>query len=154
MRDAYDRATNIKNREIYAGHFLELSEATSGSYLAHFALMGALLLLSVFLLIPAPPRTQVTEIEFVTQTPTDQIKKLKQLESPRLKPDPKECTGENCRCGLNKAKPHLHKQAHLARRSKQQLPNHNPRRKLKHRPQTHRSLLRLKLQTLPSLQLL
>ncbi|MBA3994774.1 MAG: hypothetical protein C0469_14745 [Cyanobacteria bacterium DS2.3.42] len=70
VRDAYDRATNIKNREIYAGHFLELSEATSGSYLAHFALMGALLLLSVFLLIPAPPRTQVTEIEFVAQPET------------------------------------------------------------------------------------
>lgn len=70
VRDAYDRATNIKNREIYAGHFLELSEATSGSYLAHFALMGALLLLSVFLLIPAPPRTQVTEIEFVSQPET------------------------------------------------------------------------------------
>ncbi len=69
VRDAYDRATNIKRREIYAGHFLELSEATSGSYLAHFALMGALLMLSVFLLIPAPPRQQVTEIEFVSQTP-------------------------------------------------------------------------------------
>ncbi len=74
VRDAYDRATNIKNREIYAGHFLELSEATSGSYLAHFALMGALLLLSVFLLIPAPPRTQVTEIEFVSQPETRRVK--------------------------------------------------------------------------------
>lgn len=72
VRDAYDRALNIKNREIYAGHFLELSEATSGSYLAHFALMGALLLLSCFLLIPAPPRTQVTEIEFISRTDKDQ----------------------------------------------------------------------------------
>lgn len=74
VRDAYDRATNIKNREIYSGHFLELSEATSGSYLAHFALMGALLLLSVFLLIPAPPRTQVTEIEFVSQPENRRVK--------------------------------------------------------------------------------
>lgn len=74
VRDAYDRATNINNREIYASHFLELSEATSGSYLAHFALMGALLLLSVFLLIPAPPRTQVTEIEFVSQDVQHRIK--------------------------------------------------------------------------------
>lgn len=74
VRDAYDRATNINNREIYASQFLELSEATSGSYLAHFALMGALLLLSVFLLIPAPPRTQVTEIEFVSQDVQHRIK--------------------------------------------------------------------------------
>lgn len=74
VRDAYDRALNIKNREIYQGHFLELSEATSGSYLAHFALMGALLLLSVFLLIPAPPRQQVTEIEFVSQPETHRVK--------------------------------------------------------------------------------
>ncbi len=74
VRDAYDRATNIRRREIYSGHFLELSEAASGSYLAHFALMGALLLLSVFLLIPAPPRTQVTEIEFVSQPERPRIK--------------------------------------------------------------------------------
>ncbi len=74
VRDAYDRALNIKNREIYQGHFLELSEATSGSYLAHFALMGALLLLSVFLLIPAPTRQQVTEIEFVSQPQKERIK--------------------------------------------------------------------------------
>ncbi|PZM85851.1 MAG: hypothetical protein DKT66_00150 [Candidatus Melainabacteria bacterium] len=74
VRDAYDRALNIKNREIYQGHFLELSEATSGSYLAHFALMGALLLLSVFLLIPAPTRQQVTEIEFVSQSQKERIK--------------------------------------------------------------------------------
>lgn len=74
VRDAYDRATNINNKEIYSSHFLELSEATSGSYLAHFALMGALLLLSVFLLIPAPPRTQVTEIEFVSQDVKHRIK--------------------------------------------------------------------------------
>lgn len=74
VRDAYDRALNIKNREIYQGHFLELSEATSGSYLAHFALMGALVLLSVFLLIPAPTRQQVTEIEFVSQPQKERIK--------------------------------------------------------------------------------
>ncbi|MBX9949753.1 MAG: TonB C-terminal domain-containing protein [Candidatus Obscuribacterales bacterium] len=74
VRDAYDRALNLKNREIYQGHFLELSEATSGSYLAHFALMGALLLLSVFLLIPSPTRTQVTEIEFVSQPQKEQVK--------------------------------------------------------------------------------
>lgn len=76
VRDAYDSALNLKNREIYKGHFLELSEATSGSYLAHFALMGALLLLSVFLLIPSPPRTQVTEIEFVSQPEKPQVKPL------------------------------------------------------------------------------
>jgi len=74
VRDAYDRAVNLRNREIYSSHFLELSEATSGSYLAHFALMGALLLLSVFLLIPAPPKTQVTEIEFVSQKVPERIK--------------------------------------------------------------------------------
>lgn len=74
VRDAYDRALNLKNREIYQSHFLELSEATSGSYLAHFALMGALLLLSVFLLIPAPTRTQVTEIEFVSQPEKELVK--------------------------------------------------------------------------------
>lgn len=74
IRDAYDKAVQIRHREIYSGHFLELSEATSGSYLAHFALMSALLILSVFLLIPAPERTQITEIEFITQNAEHRIK--------------------------------------------------------------------------------
>lgn len=69
VRDAYDSATTLRQREIYKSRILALSEAASGSYLAHVALLVALMLLSAFLLIPAPPKTQVTEIEFVSQKP-------------------------------------------------------------------------------------
>lgn len=69
VRDAYDSATNLRHREIYKSRFLDLSEAASGSYLAHVALLVSLMLLSAFLLIPPAPKTQVTEIEFVSQKP-------------------------------------------------------------------------------------
>lgn len=65
MRDAFDRALLLRKRAIYATDAMQISEASSGSYLFHIALMVTILILSFFFLIPPAPRQQVTEIEFV-----------------------------------------------------------------------------------------
>lgn len=63
-RDAYDHAA-LKRRKIYPDMVIELPEATSGSYIAHFSIMVALFILVFFFLIPLPPKAQITDIEFI-----------------------------------------------------------------------------------------
>lgn len=69
MRDAYDKASVIQRRHIYPEYVIELTEATSGSYIFHFSLMAGVFILAFFFLIPPPPRTQVTDIEFIQNQP-------------------------------------------------------------------------------------
>lgn len=62
--DAYDRAFGAKRKQIYGDSILDLSEATSGSYVGHIAIMlSCLLLAALFVREPYYPR-QITEIEF------------------------------------------------------------------------------------------
>lgn len=68
-RDAYDQAAGLRRRLLYRDHFFELSEATSGSYLMHFALMGACAVLALFFLTPPPKFIQTTQI-FLDLEPT------------------------------------------------------------------------------------
>ena len=67
-RDAYDRAFGLRRKQIYGDSVIELSEATSGSYIFHFALMISFAILALFFLIPPPRAAQVVEIVF-TDTP-------------------------------------------------------------------------------------
>lgn len=63
-RDAYDRAQYFKRAAIYRDYVVGMPEATSGSYIFHISLLLSCFILAFFFLIPAPPRSQVTEIEF------------------------------------------------------------------------------------------
>lgn len=64
MRDAYDQARVVRRNSIYAPTAMHISEASSGSYLFHAALMVTLVIFAFFFLMPAPPQIQVTTIEF------------------------------------------------------------------------------------------
>lgn len=65
MRDAFSHAAHRRRRAIYKDFILEMPEATSGSYLFHVALMGTFLFLAFFVLVPDPPKSQITDIEFI-----------------------------------------------------------------------------------------
>jgi TonB family protein len=68
MRDAHDRASVVRRNTIYANSAMHISEASSGSYLFHAALMTTLVLFAFFFLIPTPPKTQVIDITFFNPT--------------------------------------------------------------------------------------
>jgi TonB family protein len=74
MRDAYDHAAHIQRRSLYPEYVMEMTEATSGSYLFHFTLIFLCFVLAFFFLIPPPPSRQVTDIEFVQNQPPVQHK--------------------------------------------------------------------------------
>lgn len=78
MRDAYDHAKTVRRNAIYAHSAMHISEASSGSYLFHAALMVTLVIFAFFFLIPAPPQVQVTTIEFANP-------KVETKEPPRVR---------------------------------------------------------------------
>jgi TonB family protein len=61
-RDAYDRAALPKHKPIYPENIIDLSEATSGSYLAHFAIIFSLAIVAIFFVAPKPLITETVEI--------------------------------------------------------------------------------------------
>ncbi|MBZ0185024.1 MAG: hypothetical protein K8F91_02140, partial [Candidatus Obscuribacterales bacterium] len=65
MRDAYDHASRLNYKLIYADSVMEMPEATSGSYLFHIVAMITCLILAFFFLIPPPPQVQITDIQFI-----------------------------------------------------------------------------------------
>lgn len=70
-RDAFARAAKPPRLALYHDFYLEMPEAASGAYLAHIICLFVSFILAFFFLIPAPPRTVVTEFEFVApQTET------------------------------------------------------------------------------------
>ncbi len=73
-RDAYDHAQTIKRKTLYPEATMEMTEAASGSYMFHFAIMLTCAILAFFFIIPPQPRTQVTEIEFVEQQTESPVK--------------------------------------------------------------------------------
>jgi TonB family protein len=69
IRDAYDNAAILQRRQIYPEYVIEMPEATSGSYLAHFSFLAACFILAFFFLIPQRPTPQLTDIEFIQNQP-------------------------------------------------------------------------------------
>jgi len=73
-RDAYDHAAKLQRKSLYSDYAIEMTEATSGSYIFHISILISSFILAFFFLVPPPPRSQVTDIEFVqneenTKTP-------------------------------------------------------------------------------------
>lgn len=64
-RDAYDTARTRKLKAIYPDAVISMAEAASGSYLMHLSMMFTCALLALFLIIPAPPRPDVSIWELV-----------------------------------------------------------------------------------------
>jgi len=67
IKDAYQYAGYIHSRYIYTDYAMEMTEATSGSYLLHFIGIIILFLLAVYYLQHTHPLTQTTVIEFVPE---------------------------------------------------------------------------------------
>jgi TonB family protein len=68
VRDAYDQALSVvKSGRRLPRARLELPEATSGSYLVHFAFIAAFALALVLFVAPQMPHDQVTDIELVKE---------------------------------------------------------------------------------------
>ncbi|MBY0357234.1 MAG: TonB family protein [Candidatus Obscuribacterales bacterium] len=99
MREAYDHAKQQEHGKSFARFVLTMPEATSGSYLAHFSIICALLILVVFVMAPPPPQKQSTDIELVQdipEPPPPAPAKPKQeakpapakVETPKPKPEP------------------------------------------------------------------
>jgi TonB family protein len=79
MREAYDRAMHqARSGEVYPAFTFTLPEAASGSYLGHFAVIAAFLIMVVFFVTPQPPKQQTTVIE------------LMPMAAPKAPPKPKE----------------------------------------------------------------
>jgi TonB family protein len=64
-RDAYDTARTRQVKAIYPDSVIGMAEAASGSYLMHLAMMFTCAVLALFLLIPAPQRSQWIEIDMI-----------------------------------------------------------------------------------------
>lgn len=98
MREAYDCAKQQEHGKSFARFVFTLPEATSGSYLAHFSLICALLILVVFVMAPPPPQKQSTDIELVQDIPEPPPAPAKpkpeakqapaKVETPKPKPEP------------------------------------------------------------------
>ncbi|MBY0549905.1 MAG: TonB family protein [Candidatus Obscuribacterales bacterium] len=78
VRDAYDNAMKKRRRAIYGDSILDLTEATSGSYIFHVSLLLSLAIMALFFCVPQPAPRQFTEIEFMAQ----KIKKPEPLKKP------------------------------------------------------------------------
>ena len=91
VRDAYDQAVHLQRKRIYPEYVMELSEAGSGSYLFHIATMLCFFVLAFFFLIPKPPATQVTDIEFIQNQPPTK----KKIVSPRKAQTASENSGKH-----------------------------------------------------------
>lgn len=94
VRDAYDRAIVKRRNHIYPDAVVELSEAASGSYLVHFAMLMTFVFMAAFLFIPRPQRAQVTEIEFVINQKTNETKTV---DSRRIAPNASISSGKHDR---------------------------------------------------------
>lgn len=92
-RDAFERASHLQRRALYHDYALEMTEATSGSYLFHITILLTCFILAFFFLIPPPPKSQVTDIEFIqneenTKTPPKTQKRAQHNSKAGGKHDP------------------------------------------------------------------
>lgn len=75
--DAYDHAFGLKRKKIYGDSIIEMSEATSGSYVGHIALMLTCLLMAA--LFVHPPRHNIVRsiIEYEFNDSKPEVPKIK-----------------------------------------------------------------------------
>lgn len=68
-KDAYSNALLTRQGTTFPKYFLGMPEATSGSYLFHFAIVASLVAMVLFVVVPITPQEHVTNIEFVAEPP-------------------------------------------------------------------------------------
>lgn len=85
-RDAYDRAVDKRRGKALPAYAFTMPEATSGSYLFHFSIICALVLMVVFFSAPEKPQKQVTDISLIQDNVAPRQKKS---EPPKPKSTPK-----------------------------------------------------------------
>ncbi len=85
-RDAYDRAVDKRRGKTLPSYAFTMPEATSGSYLFHFSIICALILMVVFFCAPEKPQKQVTDITLIQENVPPPPKKS---EPPKPKSTPK-----------------------------------------------------------------
>lgn len=85
-RDAYDRAVE-KRRGIVIPRFkFTMPEATSGSYLVHFSIICALVLMVMFVITPPKPQEQITDILLMQEEEPPPPQKAPEPPKPKQEP--------------------------------------------------------------------
>ena len=88
IKDAYNHAVWTRQGTTFPKYFLGLPEATSGSYLFHFAIIASCLVMVLFVIMPPKPPNQVTNIEFIAEPPQPVPARPKPINRDRPKPEP------------------------------------------------------------------
>lgn len=88
MSEAYDHAKQLEKGREFAPFFLGLSEATTGSFLVHFALMFVGIILVAFCATPLPPQKQATDIQLIPPEPAPEPPKPKEPDPPKKEKPP------------------------------------------------------------------
>lgn len=83
MKEAYDHAKELGKGRAFEPFFLGLSEATSGSFLAHMAFLCAGIIMVAFYAAPLPPREQPTDIVLVPPEKPPEPPKPKEPDPPK-----------------------------------------------------------------------
>lgn len=91
MNEAYDHAKQLEKGRVFAPFFLGLSEATSGSFLLHFAIMFVGIIMVAFCAAPLPSKNQPTDIQLIPPEPPPEPPKPKEPDPPKPEkpPEPK-----------------------------------------------------------------
>ncbi len=84
-RDAYDRALEKRRGKEPPRYKLSMPEATSGSYIFHFSVICALIVMVIFFIAPPKPQVQTTDIELMQEIPKPPAPEKKQPEPPKPK---------------------------------------------------------------------
>lgn len=87
-REAYDHALETHKGKYFQKFFLGLPEATSGSYLFHFSIICALVMMVIFFLSPPKPQVQATDIELMQDIPVPPPPEPKRPDPPKPKKEP------------------------------------------------------------------
>ena len=87
-REAYDHAKETHKGKFFQRFYLGLPEATSGSYLFHFSIICALVMMVIFFISPVKPQHQATDIELVQEVPPPPPEPKKPDPPKAKKPDP------------------------------------------------------------------
>lgn len=85
VKEAYDHARKNNQGKPFARFFFGMPEATSGSYLFHFAITCSLLVMVILYVAPKPIHEQATEIELIQE---EEVKPPPAPKPPKPKQEP------------------------------------------------------------------